>query len=585
MASSFSRMAFQVSCSSMDGRPSTPKSYDQIIKNAFSSALKPWLRLQQVLDMRSDVPKNIIKNSICTNLLDAFVDLAFEFVDQPLLPSQENFAPVKELGEPVVITHIEGKIPESFHGGVYIRNGANPLFGALKSTKSIFGKSSRIWVEGEGMLHALYFTKDKNDNWSVHYNNRYVETQTFNLEKQRNKPSFLPIIEGDSTALIAASLLNLLRFGKVDKYMSNTNVFEHSGKLYSVAENHVPQEIDISTLQTLGDWDLSNHWNRPFASHPKKAPGTGELVIIGMNAIKPYVELGVISADGKKIVHKTDLKLDRCTFCHDFGVTKRYNVFMDFPLTLDAMRFFCGGSLIKFDKNEYARIGVMPRYGNSDSIIWFDVEPNCTFHLFNCFEDGEDEVVVWGCRTLESVIATGSNKENFDTSISDGLLYDRPYEWRLNLRTKQVKERNLTSNTEFSMDFPTINPNFYGVRNRFGYAQVVDSPASFAADNNAKFGGLAKLHFEPENDSRFSSTKVEYKMFEKNTFGSGATFIPKIGSDEEDDGWIITFVHNEDTDISQALVIDTKKFSGDPVAKITLPSRVPYGFHGAFIPS
>lgn len=41
-------------------------------------------------------------------------------------------------------------------------------------------------------------------------------------------------------------------------------------------------------------------------------------------------------------------------------------------------------------------------------------------------------------------------------------------------------------------------------------------------------------------------------MFEKNTFCSGAAFVPaKRDSLEEDDGWIITFVHKEDTNISQ----------------------------------
>ena len=33
----------------------------------------------------------------------------------------------------------------------------------------------------------------------------------------------------------------------------------------------------------------------------------------------------------------------------------------------------------------------MPRYGDSDSIRWFEVETNCTFHILNCFED-DDEV-------------------------------------------------------------------------------------------------------------------------------------------------------------------------------------------------
>lgn len=45
-----------------------------------------------------------------------------------------------------------------------------------------------------------------------------------------------------------------------------------------------------------------------------------------------------------------------------------------------------------YNKEEYARIGIMPRYGHANSIKWFEVEPNCTFHILNCFEDGDDEV-------------------------------------------------------------------------------------------------------------------------------------------------------------------------------------------------
>ncbi|EXB93372.1 hypothetical protein L484_010699 [Morus notabilis] len=586
-----SSMAFQMnmtSCS-IHGRPPIPDNYGRF-KSSLSSAVKPLLgRLQQAVpEIRIEAISETMKNT-SAKMMDAFVDSVFEFVDQPLLPSQSNYVPVDELGGPVAVTSIEGDIPDKFPQGVYIRNGPNPLFGGLKSTKSMFGKSNHIWVEGEGMLHALYFSKNKNDsNWIVHYNNKYVETETFKLEKGRNKPSFLPTVGGDSSAVLFAYLLNLGRFGMVNKYMSNTNVFEHSGKLYSIAENHIPQEIDISTLKTLGDWNLSRAWDRPFTSHPKKAPGTGELVIIGMDAIKPYSEIGVISADGNKIVHRADFKLDRCTFCHDFGVTKRYNVFMDFPVTIDIIRLVCGGPLIKYNKEGYARIGVMPRYGHANSIRWFKVEPNATFHIINCFEDGDDEVVIWGCRALESVVASEAKT---DISTGDALLHHRPYEWRLNMRTGQVlKEKNLTADAEFSMDFPIINPNFTGLRNKFGYTQVVDHMSSYTSGTIFKFGGLAKLHFD-QLDTRYSSTKseskeaikVEYHMFEKNTFCTGASFVPQEGGVEEDDGWIVTFVHNEDTNTSQVLVISTKKFSSEPVAKFTLPCRVPYGFHGAFI--
>jgi carotenoid cleavage dioxygenase len=74
----------------------------------------------------------------------------------------------------------------------------------------MFGRSSHIWVEGEGMLHVLYFDKARDGSWTVTYKNKYVEPETFKLEKQRNKPSFLPAIEGSSPAILSAYLLNLV---------------------------------------------------------------------------------------------------------------------------------------------------------------------------------------------------------------------------------------------------------------------------------------------------------------------------------------------------------------------------------------
>lgn len=86
--------------------------------------------------------------------------------------------------------------------------GPNPLFGGLKSTKSIFGRSSHTWIDGEGMLHAVYIDKDSDGRWIVQYDNRHVETETYKQEKQRNRPSFLPAIEGDPLAILSAYLLN-----------------------------------------------------------------------------------------------------------------------------------------------------------------------------------------------------------------------------------------------------------------------------------------------------------------------------------------------------------------------------------------
>ncbi|KAK1289616.1 hypothetical protein QJS10_CPB18g01071 [Acorus calamus] len=179
-------------------RPSISPDFDSQ-KSLLSSTVKPLLKELQARPMRVDVPQTLRNAS--RYLLDAFVDSVFKFADQPLLPSQSNFAPVGEIGEAVEITSIEGEIPIDFP------EGPNPLFGGLQSTVSVFGRSSEIWVEGEGMLHAVHFTKDSRGKWSVFYKNKYVDTETFRIEKECNRPSFLPAIEGDAPAILAAYLL------------------------------------------------------------------------------------------------------------------------------------------------------------------------------------------------------------------------------------------------------------------------------------------------------------------------------------------------------------------------------------------
>lgn len=60
------------------------------------------------------------------------------------------------------------------------------------------------------MLHAVYFSKPNQGCRTISYNNRYVESETFNLDKQRSKLVFLPAIEGDPGAVVSAHLLNLV---------------------------------------------------------------------------------------------------------------------------------------------------------------------------------------------------------------------------------------------------------------------------------------------------------------------------------------------------------------------------------------
>ncbi|KAK1267275.1 hypothetical protein QJS04_geneDACA002704 [Acorus gramineus] len=55
------------------------------------------------------------------------------------------------------------------------------------------------------------------------------------------------------------------------------------------------------------------------------------MVMMGINILKPYYVIGVISADGERLLHKVDVKLERPTLAHEMGVTENYNIILDYP--------------------------------------------------------------------------------------------------------------------------------------------------------------------------------------------------------------------------------------------------------------
>jgi 9-cis-epoxycarotenoid dioxygenase len=57
-----------------------------------------------------------------------------------------------------------------------------------------------------------------------------------------------------------------------------------------------------------------------------------------------------------------------------------------------------------------------------------------------------------------------------------------------------------------------------------------------------------------------------------------------VKSDEdEDDGFVVSYVHDENSGQSNFTVMDAKSPNLDIVAKVKLPRRVPYGFHSLFV--
>ena len=52
----------------------------------------------------------------------------------------------------------------------------------------------------------------------------------------------------------------------------------------------------------------------------------------------------------------------------------------------------------------------------------------------------------------------------------------------------------------------------------------------------------------------------------------------------EDEGWVLSYVHDAATNGSRLVILDAHDFGKPPVAEVPLPQRVPFGFHGNWVP-
>jgi len=278
---------------------------------------------------------------------------------------------------------------------------------------------------------------------------------------------------------------------------------------------------------------------------------------------QPYLQYSVIDAQGD-IVSTTPIDLPRPIMMHDFAITPRYTLFMDLPMVFTMNE----GPRLQFASALGARVGILPRHGTGDEIKWFEVSPCWVFHTLNAYEDG-DEVVLLACRFTQYPAVLGFQPRT-PTHPTDGKMSaatDAPFlsRWRFNLKTGQATEGPLD---DIPTEFPRINEALTGKQTRFGYC---------GRSGGEMFDGLIKYDLDKGTS--------EHHPHGKGRMGGEGVFVPRPDSTGEDDGWLVTYVHDAASSKSELVVVETRDFRASPVARVLLPGRVPYGLHGTWITS
>jgi carotenoid cleavage dioxygenase len=141
------------------------------------------------------------------------------------------------------------------------------------------------------------------------------------------------------------------------------------------------------------------------------------------------------------------------------------------------------------------------------------------------------------------------------------------HRWRFNLKDGTTKEERLDDRT---VEFGMINQKFAGRKYRYVYSTMA-KPGWFL------FEGFVKHDLE-------TGEGIELKL-EPGRYASEAPFAPRIGATEEDDGYLVSFIIDENKGTSECVLIDCKDFAAGPVCRIALPHKISSGTHATWVDS
>ncbi len=438
------------------------------------------------------------------------------------------FAPVADELDATDLA-VTGALPPGLRGA-YVRTGPNPRFEPI-GRYHIF--------DGDGMLHAVTFADGR-----ASYRNRWIRSAGLAAEERAGRALYGGMFEqvypdagevGDAGSM---------------KNTGNTHIVRHAGQLYALMEAAKPTRIGAD-LSTEGEWDFGGRLRSSCTAHPKIDPETGEMLFFGY---LPRLTYHVVDATGD-LMRSVPIETEHPTMMHDFVTTRGHVVFLDSPAVMDFASFFDGGPLASWRPELGTRVGVMPRDGVSADVRWFDMDNTWIAHFLNGYED-DGGIVVEGCAMDEFNFGLAADGR---AAAAEGVLS----RIRIDLATGAVTREALDDRVG---DFPRINDDRTGLPNRYGYV------AWYAGDSTENgFDALVKYDLHTGASEEF--------VFPGCTVGEFA-FAPDPAGTGEDDGWLVGFVHSGDATASDLCVFDAHRVAAGPIARVHMPRRVPFGFHG-----
>jgi carotenoid cleavage dioxygenase len=451
------------------------------------------------------------------------------------------FAPWTEENEAYDLD-VVGQIPADLAGALF-RVSANPRFQPRNTDRY-------HWWEGDGMVCGIYLREGR-----AAYRTRWVQTGSMKVEVQAGEAIYSGFVNGGTAGRLPEGAPQA-------KNVANTNVGIFDDHLLVYYEGGLPHRMDPQTLATRGTYDFHGGIDVLCTAHYKIDPASGDMLFFA--ATGPVITWYRADVRTGRIIDSYVFEIGLPVLMHDFAVSENFAIFFVTPahFRLDLVAQSRPG-VVWDEKSLPHGVQIVLMNRRTHQITWHEVGGQfANTHFFNAYE-AEDALVIDGHRINR--LGNPITRLNPPIGSHEWFPPALPYRWRINLQTGRANEEMVSG---VAGEFPKINDAYLGKQHRYGYYVTTRELAG-----DTMTDGLAR------HDYLLDSTVV-VEGTDGLTNPSEPVFVARDNPTGENDGYLLTIWWNRETRLSELLIHDAAELRRTPLARVKLPSRVPFGFHG-----
>ncbi len=421
---------------------------------------------------------------------------------------------------------VQGSIPPELDGR-YLRIGPNPV---KAPNAGVYH-----WFTGDGMVHGVRLQGGR----ALWYRNQWIRSKA--VSAALGEPAAPgPRHNGTDTV--------------------NTNVMGIAGKTWGLVEaGGYPVELN-DDLQTVSHNPFEGSLKGSFSAHPHRDPATGEMHAICYEGTDQTTLRHVVVGQDGKVRREEPIAVKHGPSVHDCMITKNYVLVLDLPVTFSVKILLAGHPFpYSWNPEHRARVGLLPREGRGEDIIWCEVAPCYAFHPCNAYETADGKVIM-DIAVHDTMFAQSTQGPDSKT-----VTFER---WTIDPHTQQVARKVTDAQPQ---EFPRCDERRLGQPYRYAYTM----PLSHAGEEFVSETHVIK------HDLQLGTRQVH--EFGPNRFPGEFCFVPKNASAAEDEGWLLGLVINMTNQTTDLVILNAQDFSGPAQAVVTIPHRVPPGFHGNWV--